>query len=276
MYLGLNIKILRKYINQLKVFFYNNDLNLPKNPSIKDFRFIDKLKDYHFHYAYGLKNVKSDFPYTRIENILVCKDIYKNFKNKYQFSFCESCPMDGFISWRLSTMKNINLIAIEKLKKNIEKIYLISKIFGFKIDLFEGSIADYKEKSFDTISMLGCTYMINDPIKVIKYVYSTLVTNKGILYFDMKHPTEEYFNIYKNQKLISTTYNDGLECLVIENTDKKVINKSNKVHLPNLTLFRKDQFIKFLRKNYSNVEILNSRAANGHFFNIYKISKLDN
>lgn len=263
-----------KSIYQSIKFYFEDNFNLPAKPSIKNFRFIDELKDYHFHYAYGLNNIKSDFTYTRIENILVCRDIYKNFKNKHSFSFCESCPMDGFISWRLSTMKNINLTAVDYLKKNIEKIHLVSKVFGFKIDLSEGSIANYKEQSFDAISMLGCTYMINDPIKIIKYVYNTLVNNGGIFYFDMKHPTEAYFDYYKDEKLIFTSYKNGLEYLIIENIDKKEdFNKTNKVYLENFTLFRKDQFIKFLRENFSNIEILNSRDEVGHVFTTYKILK---
>ena len=72
-------------------------------------------------------------------------------------------------------------------------------------------------------------------------------------------------------------WNDGLEYIDIRKdiNNKEDVNKTNSVRISKFTLFRKDQFIKFLRKNYSNVEILNSRVGNGHFFTTYKILKKD-
>ena len=252
------------------------NLKLPQVPIVRNKELIPNLSRYHFQYAYGLEGIKSDFSNTRIQNIKVSQDIYKHNKKKKSFSYCESCPMDGYISWRLSTMKNINLFAIEYLRKNVEKIQLLAKIFNYNIKTFHGSVDSYKDEKFDVLTMLGCTYQMSHPLRNIHYAYNTHLKDCGVLYFDMKHYKDGYVRV--DEQFVKKTSVEGLEgsqIKIVKNytKEKQDFMSNHPIKFNKTIIYSEKKFKEYLFRKFPGSSVFHSNDNKSFSWNIYKICK---
>jgi hypothetical protein len=176
-------------------------LNLAK-PKIKYKDTIKEIvfKNFHFQYAFEMKQVMQDFSNPRYENMLVANDILKNINNtkinSNEFiSLCESAPLDGYIVWRLSPLQkiiNFNISVLELQKGNCEKIKLISNVFDYNLNVINDSIDSYDKGIFNYFTMLGVTYQLPNPINTFTHIIKNLLSPRAVFYFDFIHPYDNF------------------------------------------------------------------------------------
>jgi len=159
-------------------------------------------KNNYFQFNYFLK-LKSGSQINHIRNQIVLFDILKNniFKNKSKIKFAEYACMDGYLSWNLSTLfKNITAIDINK--KNIEKIKLVNQIFNTSIKTINDDFSNVK-KSFNIITLIGCSYMLEKPLTLINNIISNQLSrgSNNTLYVDFRYWSRtNFFPIYSQLK----------------------------------------------------------------------------
>ena len=267
---------------KLQAFFFNklkDELFLfffLKRPSIRNSNLISKLENYYFQYAFGLVGVDSKFPTPRFQQALVARDIFCIFKNKSKFSYCECCPLDGYISWRLSQMTNIELYAIEYLSKNIEKIRIISQIFSYKINLFRGCVESFNQTSFDAFTMLGCTYQMKFPLYNISYVYNNLLKSGSTFYVDMIHPHDSFSREdYIPSGITNEEGYEGLKFVYDTNhinfTDNFKTN--HPIEFSETILYIQCVFLKYCKESLSVPKVIGGTKGSGFDFVTYRFSK---
>jgi len=251
-------------------------LFLPKpRPVSKDL--IPLLEGYHFHYSFGL-DIKSSFSAPRKQLNMVAKDIYQNSNKGLVIDYCEACPLDGYITWRLSKCKNISLNIIEYLSRNVEKINIISSIYGYKVTAYNGCLEGYNGHKFDVLSVLGCTYQMPNPLGAIEYSLDNVIKDKGVLYFDMIHPKcLESFEDERYKKLGVVDYGKykGLS-LVLRSywTEEEIKFNLNAPRDKLKTIFYTyNDFMEFIVMKEVRIMLMET-VDNGHYFwNTYKVIK---
>jgi hypothetical protein len=179
--------------------YLNLNLNKPKIYNKNYIKIINE-RNFHFQYSFEMKTVNQDFKFPRYENMLVAQDILTNYNltnssNKKSLSLCESAPLDGYIVWRLSPLQkksNLNLNILEIQKGNCEKIELISKVFNYKLNIFNDSLDKFNNGKFNYFTMLGVTYQLPNPINTFTHILNNLLLPGAIFYFDFIHPYENF------------------------------------------------------------------------------------
>lgn len=193
--------IKKNFVTRLFLKFYKDlpylAINIPM-PRILNKRYISTIKEkkFHFQYAFEMKNVKQDFKFPRYENMLVAKEILIQIKKRnYTQSLCESAPLDGYIVWRLSELEKkskLKLNILEIQEGNCEKIKLISKVFGYNVNVFNDSLDNFNNEKFDYFTMLGVTYQLPNPINTFNHILNNLLSPGAFFYFDFIHPYENF------------------------------------------------------------------------------------
>jgi hypothetical protein len=206
---NLLLKIQLKFFKEL--FYLKWNL---KKPVLKNKQSLSILKNklFHFQYALEMPGITQDFKFPRYENMVVTKDILKQIRlkssNRSTVSICESAPLDGYIIWRLSQLRKnrksqIKLSVIEIQKGNCEKIGLIGEIYDYPVNIHNCSIEFFEADSFDYLTMLGVTYQLSSPLKVLDHIFTKLLKPGAVFYFDLIHP-EDGFHKYGLHKIGET------------------------------------------------------------------------
>lgn len=202
-----------------------------KKPKISNNEALETLrkKSFHFQYAFGMPGIVQDFSNPRYENLLVSSDILKQIRGirsvSPTISICESAPLDGYITWRLSQLQksskySINLNALEIQKGNCEKIELVSKVFGYDINVYNSGIESFKGGPFDFYTMLGVSYLFEYPLKTLDHVITKLLKPGSFFYFDLLHSIDSTF-VKATFMEIERTKVEGFSGIKCDSRDKR-------------------------------------------------------